>query len=84
MKRFDSNGSPVTDESRRRAHEFMEELRAELEKNPDLLDEFLEGLKELNRTLARTVAGLEESNRRSEHTRREIDALKAEIHAQAR
>ncbi|HEX8243608.1 MAG TPA: hypothetical protein VF541_08935 [Longimicrobium sp.] len=67
-----------------RVEEILAELRADLEENPNILDEFLEGMKELNRILARTVAGLEESNRRGEQNRREIDALMAERHAQAR
>jgi cytochrome P450 len=66
-----------------RVEEILAELRADLEENPNILDEFLEGMKELNRILARTVQGLEESNRRGEQNRREIDALKAELHAQA-
>lgn len=84
MKRCDSNGSLAASEEKSRADEFMEELRAALEENPGLLEEFLDGLKELNRILARTVARLEESNRVGERNRKEIDALMADLHAQTR
>jgi predicted nucleic acid-binding Zn-ribbon protein len=84
MKQRDSGHCSATRELDPRVEEFLADLRAELEKNPGILDEILEAATELNASFRRIVEGLEESNRRGERHRKEMDALMAEIHAQAR
>ena len=59
--------------------EIVAEVRAALEENPYILCELLETVTAFNQSMRRMVESLEESNRRSEHTRREIDALMAEV-----
>lgn len=65
-----------------RVEEILDDIRADLEKNPRLFDELLEAAKAMNESFRRIVEGLEESNRRGERNRKEIDALMAELHAQ--